>query len=37
MVALLVTEKNNISNDVGDSNRGKWREIPGKAEKRDSE
>jgi hypothetical protein len=37
MVALLVTEENNISNDVGDSNRGKWREIPGKAEKRDSE
>jgi hypothetical protein len=38
LFALLVTEKNNISNDVGDSNHGKWRDTrKGTAEKRDSE
>jgi hypothetical protein len=37
LFALLVTEKNNISDDKSDSNHGKWREIPGTAEKRDSE
>jgi hypothetical protein len=34
LFALRVTESNNISNDVGDSNHGKWREIPGTAAKK---
>jgi hypothetical protein len=37
LFALLVTEKNNISDDKSGRNHGKWREIPGTAEKRDSE
>ena len=34
---FLSQKKNDISDDKSDSNHGKWREIPGTAEKRDSE